>query len=82
MNHPLPNPLIYKRKGDPMIHDADIAAARERIEAGQRTVEARKRAIAEIEAESGETWLARELLAQSEATLHAHRAHLAFMTGK
>ena len=50
--------------------------------AGRRNVEERKRMVVELDAKGHETWLARELLAESENTLRAYRAHLSLMTGK
>lgn len=57
----------------------EVQTARERIAKCQSNVAAQRTRLAELECEDSDTWLAKRLLAASEATLRAHREHLVML---
>lgn len=62
-----------------MKHAKDVATAREQIRRGEEKVEDHRQLVAESKNQGYGVWLAKELLAASEDTLRAHKAHLTYL---
>ena len=64
-----------------MTYQNRIETVRERFEKCRESVQEQRRRLADLEDRNSDTWLAKRLLAASEATLQAQREHLVMLTG-
>jgi hypothetical protein len=80
MNHR--DSQAFINKGGLMTYHNRTEKARERFEKCRQSVQEQRRRLVDLEDRNSDTWLAKCLLAASEATLRAQREHLVMLTGR